>query len=57
MEGADLTATGRVVGGGRALVFVAGELQDALGTVIATASGVFKRVPQDRLTSPEKKDF
>ena len=51
MEGAQLTATGRVTGGGRALVFVEGELKDAEGTLIATATGVFKRVPQDRLNA------
>ena len=41
--GARLTATGRVSGGGRSLVFVEGELVDEAGTRIATASGVFKR--------------
>lgn len=40
-----VTATGRVVGGGRSLLFVAGELVHDDGTLIATASGVFKRVP------------
>ncbi|MDQ1902815.1 PaaI family thioesterase [Paracoccus sp. WLY502] len=40
-----VTATGRVVGGGRSLLFVAGELVHEDGTLIATASGVFKRVP------------
>lgn len=41
--GTRLTATGRVTGGGRSLVFVDGELADEAGTLIATASGVFKR--------------
>ena len=41
--GATLTATGRVTGGGRSLVFVEGELADADGILVATASGVFKR--------------
>jgi len=41
--GSRLTATGRVSGGGRSLVFVDGELVDEAGTRIATASGVFKR--------------
>ena len=40
-----VTATGRVVGGGRSLLFVAGDLVHDDGTLIATASGVFKRVP------------
>ncbi len=48
-EGMDLMATGRVTGGGRSLVFVEGVLGDADGMTIATATGVFKRVPQDRL--------
>lgn len=39
-----VTATGRVVGGGRSLLFVAAELVHDDGTLIATASGVFKRV-------------
>ena len=41
----EVTATGRIVGGGRSLVFVAGELVREDGPLIATASGVFKRVP------------
>ena len=47
--GAKLTATGRLVGGGSAVKFVDGELVDSEGTLIATASGVFKRVPEHRL--------
>lgn len=39
-----VTATGRIVGGGRSLLFVAGDLVQDDGTLIATASGVFKRV-------------
>lgn len=39
-----ITATGRVVGGGRSLLFVAAELVHDDGTLIATATGVFKRV-------------
>lgn len=49
-KGAELTATGRLVGGGRAVKFVDGELVDSAGRVIATASGVFKRVPDHRLS-------
>lgn len=41
-----VTAVGRVTGGGRSLVFVAGELIHDDGTLIATAAGVFKRVPE-----------
>jgi len=48
--GARLIATGRIAGGGRTLKYVEGELVDSTGQVIATASGVFKRVPAHRLT-------
>ena len=34
----DFTATGRIVGGGRSLLFLAGELVHEDGTLIATAS-------------------
>lgn len=47
--GTRVTATGRVTGGGRSLLFIAAELVDGDGTVIATATGVFKRVPRHRL--------
>lgn len=47
--GAQLTATGRIVGGGRSLKFIEGELRDEEGRIIATASGVFKAVPAHRL--------
>ncbi len=33
------------------MLFIAGELVAEDGTVIATATGVFKRVPQDRLSA------
>lgn len=46
-----VTATGRVVGGGRSLLFVAAELVQDDGTLIATASGVFKRVKTDAETA------
>lgn len=42
-----VTATGRIIGGGRSLLFVAGELVHDDGTLIATATGVFKRVTGD----------
>ena len=44
-----VTATGRVVGGGRSLRFVEAQLVHDDGTLIATASGVFKLVPLDRV--------
>lgn len=47
--GAALTATGRITGGGRATLFVDGALTDAEGQLIATATGVYKRVPPERL--------
>jgi len=39
-----VTATGEASGGGRSLVFTEGVVMDQDGTVIATASGVYKRV-------------
>ncbi|EKE45480.1 hypothetical protein OCGS_0570 [Oceaniovalibus guishaninsula JLT2003] len=45
-----VTATGRVTGGGRSLLFVSGDLMHDDGTLVATASGVFKRVPPSILT-------
>lgn len=39
-----VTAKGVIAGGGRSLVFTEGEVTDADGTVIATATGVYKRV-------------
>ena len=49
-----VTATGRVVGGGRSLLFVAADLVHDDGTLIATATGVFKRVPAGATTRPEE---
>ncbi len=43
-----ITATGSVTGGGRKLVFVEGELHDHAGRLLATASGVFKRISEVR---------
>lgn len=45
-----ITATGTVTGGGRSLLYIAGELRHEDGTLIATCTGVFKRVPQEKLT-------
>lgn len=44
-----VTATGRVVGGGRSTMFIAADLVDDTGRLIATCTGVFKRVPQEKL--------
>ena len=46
-----VTATGRVTGGGRNLLFIDAELVNDAGVLIATSSGVFKRVPQERLST------
>lgn len=40
-----LTAVGRVTGGGRRTLFVAGEAHDAEGRLIAGAMGTYKPVP------------
>ncbi|SES38795.1 uncharacterized domain 1-containing protein [Tranquillimonas rosea] len=45
--GTRLTATGNVTGGGRSLKFVEGELRDEEGTLIASATGVFKSMTRD----------
>lgn len=39
----DVTATGRVTGGGRRVYFASAELHDAAGRLLATAQGAFKR--------------
>ena len=44
-----MTATGTVTGG-RSLLFICAELRHEDGTLVATSTGVFKRVPQDKLT-------
>jgi acyl-coenzyme A thioesterase 13 len=43
-------ATGTVVGGGRSLLYINAVLEHEDGTLIATSMGVFKRVPQERLS-------
>ncbi len=45
-----VTATGRIKGGGRSLLYIDAELVHEDGSVIATSTGVFKRVPQEKLT-------
>jgi len=44
-----VTATGRVTGGGRSLLFIEADLVQEDGTLIAKSNGVFKRVPQEKL--------
>lgn len=46
--GGRVTAVGRVTGGGRSLLFIEGQLTDEAGALIATATGVFKKVPPHR---------
>ncbi|MBP0482130.1 PaaI family thioesterase [Sagittula salina] len=48
LAGTRLTATARVTGGGRSLLFLASELRDSDRRLIATATGVFKRAKLDR---------
>jgi len=48
-KGGRVTATATLTGGGRSLKYISGELRDESGTLIATANGVFKKVPQERL--------
>ncbi len=43
-----LCAEGRVTGGGRKVKFIAGELRDQEDRLIATASGVFRALPENR---------
>ncbi len=47
-----VTATGQITGGGRSLLFVQGTLRDEADRLIATATGVFKRVPPSQLDGP-----
>ncbi|OAN73474.1 thioesterase [Sulfitobacter sp. EhC04] len=47
--GSRVTATGRIVGGGRSTMFIAADLVDDSGRLIASGTGVFKRVPQEKL--------
>ncbi|SDZ25064.1 uncharacterized domain 1-containing protein [Jannaschia faecimaris] len=47
--GQTIVATGRKTGGGRSTVFIDGVLEAEDGTLIATATGVFRKVPSHRL--------
>jgi acyl-coenzyme A thioesterase 13 len=44
-----MTGSGTVTGGGRSLLFISAELRHEDGTLVATSTGVFKRVPQEKL--------
>lgn len=44
-----VTAVGRITGGGRSLKYISAELHHEDGTLIATSTGVFKPVPQEKL--------
>ncbi|MEP1765661.1 MAG: PaaI family thioesterase [Sulfitobacter sp.] len=46
-----VTATGTVAGGGRSLLFITAELRHEDGDLLATSTGVFKRVPPEKLGS------
>lgn len=48
--GKRVTAMGRVTGGGRSILYIAADLVDEDGRLIASSTGVFKRVPKERLT-------
>ncbi len=45
-----VTAIGKITGGGRSIKFISAELRHEDGTLIATSTGVFKRVPQEKLS-------
>lgn len=44
-----VTATAHLTGGGRSLKYINATLTDDTGKLIATTTGVYKRVPQERL--------
>lgn len=54
--GTTVTATGRITGGGRSLLFLEGTLVDETGTLIATAQGVFKKVPDAKVPDAKVTD-
>ena len=45
-----ITATGRIKGGGRRILYIDAELFSDDNRLIATSSGVFKQVPKERLS-------
>ena len=54
-KGEQLCAIGRIAGGGKSINFIEGELMSDSGKLIATATGVFKRVPAHRLADGNNK--
>lgn len=44
-----VTATGQITGGGRSIKYISAQLIHEDGTLIATSTGVFKRVPDSKL--------
>lgn len=48
VQGGRVVATGKVAGGGRSMFFTEGELTDEDGRVFATATGVYKRIAEDK---------
>lgn len=46
-QGERVVATGRVTGGGRSTLFVTAELRNAAGTLVATSTGVYRRVNRE----------
>ncbi|MEQ9257769.1 MAG: PaaI family thioesterase [Roseovarius sp.] len=46
--GSRVTATARVTGGGKSLLFLEAQLADEAGRLIATGNGVFKRARMDK---------
>lgn len=44
-----VTAIGNITGGGRSVKFISAELHHEDGTLIATSTGVFKRVPLEKV--------
>ncbi|OUS38465.1 thioesterase [Rhodobacterales bacterium 56_14_T64] len=43
-----VTATGRITGGGTSTIFIEAQLIDEAGQLIATSTGVFRKVPDHR---------
>lgn len=48
-HGGRVTASAHVTGGGRSLLYISARLETEAGDLIANSTGVFKRVPQERV--------
>ena len=48
-HGGRVTASAHVTGGGRSLLYISARLENDAGELIATSTGVFKKVPQERI--------